>query len=83
MIINVVLICSKRASSDIGAKMTDESQGGPVPFGFPEDWPRIGVHQSVAGCTLELGSFMGATNRRNAPVILWWLVEKEDQSYRL
>lgn len=27
--------------------MTDESQGGSVLFGFPEDWPRSGVHQSV------------------------------------
>lgn len=65
--------------------MTDESQGGPVPFGFPEDWPRSGVHQSVAGCTPELRSLRGGetTNRRNDPVVLGWPVEKEDQSYRL
>lgn len=28
--------------------MTDESQGGSVLCGFPEDWPRSGVYQSAA-----------------------------------
>lgn len=27
--------------------MTDESQGGSVLFGFPEEWPRSGAHQPV------------------------------------